>query len=137
MRYLALTLVFGFAAGVAHAQENDANLVTPQSDWRKALDSSYKFVGPTGDLPSTTLSQSPESFAANDATTVIMPPFIVRESKFDYNSLHSAIQQSEEGVRKAEIASKLGIGIHEIKGKRFTFGAVTIFYIPVAFGIKW
>ena len=41
------------------------------------------------------------------------------------------------GLANKEIASKLGIGVHEIKGKHVTLGAVTIFYIPVAFGMKW
>jgi len=137
MRRLFLALGSVFAAGIACAQENDASPAAPQSEWRKALDSSYKFEAPKSVPPPAASPQSPAQSAAGDPAIVKMTPVTVRESRIDFESLHSRILQSEAAAREAEIASKLGIGVHEIKGKHVTLGAVTIFYIPVAFGMKW
>jgi hypothetical protein len=137
MRRLILAFASIFAAGAARAQGDDANPAPLQSEWRTALDSSYGFEAPKSDSPSAAPPQSPVQSATDDPAIVRLAPVTVRDSRIDLDSLHSRILQSEAGARKAAIASKLGIGVHEIRGKHVTLGAVTIFYIPVAFGIKW
>jgi hypothetical protein len=102
-----------------------------------ALDSSYRYEAPKSVSPSAASPLSPVQSAVDDPAIVKMAAVTVRESRIDMDSLHLKILQSEAAARNAEIASKLGIGVHEIKGKHVTLGAVTIFYIPVAFGMKW
>jgi hypothetical protein len=62
---------------------------------------------------------------------------MVRDSIIRMSDLNAAILQSQTAARVDEVRSRLGIGIHELRGKRVTLGVVTIFYIPIAFGIKW
>ena len=137
MKGLFFALAFGLAAGNVLAQESDAAFVRPNSDWRKALNAEYKFAGTASDLPAFSLPQLPELFTPADMTVTRLPAFIVREPKIDFVSLHSLLRQSEDNAKNAEIASKLGTGVHEIRGKHVSLVAVTIFYIPIQFGVKW
>jgi hypothetical protein len=137
MKSLALTVLFASTVALAVAQNSDSGMAIPHTDWRKEILSSYVFEQPPKALPSVSTPPVFASTGSEDQAMVKLPEFIVRDSTINMSDLNAVILQSQATTRIDEVSSRLGIGVHELQGKRVTLGAATIFYVPVAFGIAW
>jgi len=130
----------------AHA---DGNAALPQkqapqgeaarmSEWRQALRSDFKYESAKASAPASPVKPAAMAQTAGspaDPNVVAMSPYIVNGDPRNFAPLNRAIQAG--ATMPDTIASRLGIGAHEIRFRHFSFNYVTFLHIPVAVGISW
>lgn len=114
-------------------QEIRSARVVHSTDWRKAVQAEFKYTPPTSSQSSVAVEDIRETPV--DDKIVVLEKFVVRDAATDYRELEKVTRPPRKGANK--VMKKLGIGVHEVKFRDFTFGAATIFYLPVAVGISW
>lgn len=140
-RCAASLLVFASSVSLAAAGDAGAGPEAPQTDIRKELLSEYKYVKETKDpaakapTPSTTgAAQQAAPPAPGDSAPLVMDAFTVHEST-QMDRLHEDVLNQDADARRAEVTSKLGVGMHVAPMGPLGFYAVTVFYIPIAVGV--
>lgn len=133
-RRLSLVLLAVSAVSLAAGEDNGSDYVIPHTDFRRVLQSEYKFVPhPAGQSqPAPSVKQETSRPAIPDLVNAA--PDAHRQRVM--NHLDPVLLQEEADARSAAMASKLGIGVQSVHvGRYLVAGAATVFYIPVAVGI--
>jgi hypothetical protein len=136
-----LFLACSLAACDSHAETGVAE--EKHVDFRSEVAAQFKFTPPPHETPVLEISpvlKNPVSVPfdqvapADDPEVVKMPAYTVMET-IRNRDLHAAIMKGQAQAQAKKV--KFGTGLRELRLKRVTLSAVTIFYIPVAVGISW
>lgn len=114
-------------------QETDNTAEVSQMDWHKALHSEFKYTPTTPPIPAVLSEAISETPAKLDV--VVLPKYVVRGATPRYREFENAMRSSNKDADK--VMEKLGIGVHAVKFRHFSFGCATIFFIPVSLGMSW
>jgi hypothetical protein len=113
--------------------DNQGAPAVHHTDWRKTLQVEFKYTPtapPDPAIPPEALIETPAN-----PDVVVLPKYVVRETASDYHELEKALHSSMKSENK--VLKKLGIGPHEVKFRHFSMGCYTLFFIPVAGGLRW
>jgi len=116
-------------------QETQSTTAVRHIDWRKALNTEFKYTPATPPDLAVPSEAIPETPANSDV--VVLPKYVVRDAPRRYRELERVIRDEEEDARSESINKKFGIRTHAFKYKNVMFGYRTLFFIPVAFGAAW
>jgi hypothetical protein len=136
----ALLLLAASAGPLAVAGDPDESPAALHTDVRRQILLEFKYTGPQGDSartapasPGAQARQQASAAQPRDPALVTMAPFEVRET-VKADALRAEFLRQKTDAQKAEIMSKLGIGVHVAPMGPVGFYAVTVFHIPIAVG---